>query len=295
MNHSVHLTDKLESVSRILPDARYFLDYIASESDVSVNLTYNGCDFFVPAEKSGTVGVIHPRVFAADFYSTAEVELTSIDYSRILIHVEEIFRKKGLTEIQFKALPMYISESQEKWFFEYLSYETKTSVIKLDEYAPSLRRRRNIQKGSKFSFNRRVMDTSIVSKGWGDMLQFLDSRNLKGLNIERILFLVSVFPEHFSIATVVDGNNEIAALALVNQIGNCLWIPNYFSKLNFSGAIDFLLDSLIKDSIKLGLSHVDLGISTDPNTNLELSGILQFKSEFSANQEVIRRFYKSLN
>ena len=285
-------TEDYKSASGTLQDARYFQEYVNSESDISFSLSLNGSQFLIPSEKMDDVGIIHPRIFAADFYTDAKGAIAASDYREILKRVEKHFISLNLKEMQFRALPEYISTAHEGWLADYKIHEIKTSVVHLGNYEVSARRRRNIRKGSQLHFNFAESDPVRIIAGWSEILNFLQSRQLFGLSPDRVNYLVNTFPDHFSIATVSDDNADIKALALVNRIGNCLRLPNYFAKPNNPGAIDFLIDSLINFASNLGMVSVDLGVSTDPNTNVEIDGIVQFKSEFGAQREIIRRYSK---
>jgi hypothetical protein len=295
VNRDELFNENFRSVSGLLPDARYFQEYANLESDISFSLAHGGSQFLIPSEKVGDVGIIYPRIFAADFYTNAEGSFTSNDYHKILIEVEKKFRSQGLKKIQFRALPNYVTDTHSSWLADYKIQEIKTSVVNLENYEVSARRRRNIRKGSRLRFTPAEKDPLKIAEGWSEMLNFLQSRSLIGLSIERVKYLVITFPEHFSIATVSDEYSDIKALALVNRIGNCMRLPNYFSKTENPGAIDYLINSLIEFARTNGMVTVDLGVSTDPNTNVEVDGIIQFKSEFGAHREIIRRYSKELN
>lgn len=284
----------LRSITGLLPDSRYFIDYAFLGTDISLTESYNGCDFLIPTERVGSTAVIHPRTFAGDLYSESNATLEKGDVLEIFDRLQVTFKSLGLTDLQFKGLPTYISGIHDAWLEEYSSEEIQTSVVHVDDYHVSNRRKRNIQKGSLLEFRYPVVDESEIERGWEELLKFLRSRQLNGLDVERVKYLTSTFPHNFSIAMVLDQNLEVRALAFTNQIGSCLRLPNYFSTQNSPGAIDFLIDSLIQTAKGRGLSTVDLGISTDPNTGSEVEGIVQFKSEFSATRKVIKRYSKTI-
>jgi len=101
--------EEMKSVSGLLPDSRYFSEYFPLDTNISLLISYNGCNFLVPAERAGSTAVVHPRVFAADLYSTTDVVLADGDYMEIFMKAETEFAKHGLTELKFKAIPNYIS------------------------------------------------------------------------------------------------------------------------------------------------------------------------------------------
>jgi hypothetical protein len=114
------------------------------------------------------------------------------------------------------------------------------------------------------------------------MENFLVSRQLPSLSFSRILELVTNFDQSFSLCRVTDNKSRLIGAALINKIGNCIRIPNYYGSRDDEGATDFLISNIIELAIASKIKFVDLGVSTHPQSGKEIEGIVNYKSEFSA-------------
>jgi hypothetical protein len=284
----------MKSITGLLPDARYFENYLNQAHDSSRVIDVDGLKIFVPAERYGDKVIIHPKIFAADFYSDNYSVFGRLEHKSIFKRVCDFFREEEVKRVEFKGIPQFISEFQVKSFEGMNKTQVLTSVVNLSNYSPSSRRKRNIKKGAALTFNPKVSNFTDVENGWNSLTAFVGSRGIEVIALQRLIFLLETFPDHFSIASASDEEGNIHALALTNKVGKCLRLPNYFSDRNYPGAIDFLIDSVIQNSIQENLESVDLGVSTDPNLEKEVEGIVGFKSEFGAKREMIYRYHFEL-
>jgi hypothetical protein len=284
----------MKSITGLLPEARYFESYLNQGNDSSRVIDMDGIKIFVPAERYDNKVVIHPKTFAADFYSDNFSTIGYVEFKSIFKRVCDLFREEGAKSIDFKGIPAFISDFQIKGLEGISKTQMRTSVVSLSNYSPSSRRKRNIKKGAGLTFNPRVSNLTEIENGWNSLTTFIGSRGLEVITIQRLNFLLETFPDRFAIATATDCEGNIHALALTHKVGECLRLPNYFSDRDYVGAIDFLIDAVIRNSIQENLEIVDLGVSTDPNLEKEIEGIVNFKAEFGAKRELIHKYHFEL-
>lgn len=248
----------------------------------------------LPAERRGQSAIVNPRIFAVDLYSSEGVQIEAIDFSAIIEKAEKHFADMNCQDVEIRWIPAYIHNSDTSLFKGYSRISRKTSIIWTNNYRLNSNRKRNLRKAINYSFNPMETNLDRITIAWNEIHAFLRSRQLFAIDLQRVIFILSSFPQFYSLASVSDANDKIIAVALVNYVGSCMRIPNYFSNQNYPGAIDFLLDSLVKHAQQHDISVVDLGVSTDPSTGNEVPGILRFKSEFSAIREEMYVVKKNL-
>jgi hypothetical protein len=163
-----------------------------------------------------------------------------------------------------------------------LSLRCNTSVVSLENYEFSSRRIRAIKKALSRGLVFETVMPENLKTTWEYLESFLISRNLPRLPASRVLGLLTDYPDYFQLVRVVNNAADIAAVALLSSVGNTVRLPNYCGDRIHDGALDLLLSQVMVLAKSQGFAFVDLGVSTDPKTDSEVPGIVQFKSEFGA-------------
>lgn len=289
--HNSNSTEKsFVSNSGLLPDIRYFAEYSGLTNNISTEFTVNSHKIFLPIEKQHNSAVIHPRSFASDLYIENSDFAVSDPFKNILSELVGYLKHINIPELIVKPIPDYIFPTYATLFESFKKEFILTSVIHSDYFQLSNRRFRQLKNAKKEGYKVTKCSGEDIDKTWNLISGFLNSRGLFALPINRIRFLLKTYPAIFSLFQVVDNSQTIIGACLVQDIGRCRRIPNYFALKEFPGAIDLLLNEVIESAFSQKISMVDLGISSDPKTEMEIQGIVQFKSEFSAERLKINRY-----
>lgn len=282
MNHEKDII--AQSVSNLLPDFSYFDEYIKFGNTKTINFEIDSAQIMLPIEKQNNIIYSHPRIFATDFYSSSK-NIHNIP----LIDLFERLRNSLTYPLVYKIMPSYIIGSSRYLREAEIYNRYTTSVIDLENYKMNKLRLRNLEHAkSRFVFEQ--VGLSDISLVWPLMQDFLATRKLSHLTTSRVYFLVEKYPHLFTVSRVLDEEGFTIAVALHNRIGPCERVPNYFGSREHKGATEMLLDGIVLNAMQANLETVDLGISMDPNTNMEVKGIVDFKASMSAQRAIFYNY-----
>jgi len=266
------------------PSLAYFSDYIESPNNFTTHFHFSSNDdVVIVGELQEKELVSNPRSFVNSIYSSNLSNSMESYFSYII----DFYKRKNITTIRFHSSPGYIQKSPKLVIDSKMEYRCTTSVIKVDNYQPSSRRVRSIKKAKANGYEIEITKPEDYFEVWSFLRNFLASKKLPILTFDRVLQLVTKFPMLFSLIRVNDSDGELIAAALANRIGDCIRLPNYCGSKMHYGATDFLISKVVEMAVNQKIQYVDLGTSTDPKTGLEIEGIVNYKSEFSAIRYVL--------
>ena len=281
---SKHLNDlegECHAMVRNYPRLTYFSDYMELETNASTLFKFSDDSrIVILGERMGTEFVSNPWSFVSSFYVSG-LRLPLVNYLPLVF---EYFSQEGVQKIRFRTPPNYVDNDLNLPRVSYRDTRGFTSVVKLPTSGISNRRKRLIRKASKNGY---IFGESS-EENWLETWEFLEtfhrSRGLPSLGFERVLNLVQSFPTNFQLVRVQAADQSLIGAALLNRIAGVIRVPNYYGDKNFEGSTDFLISRIIDLALSDGYDFVDLGFSSDPTTGLEVEGIVNFKSEFSASK-----------
>lgn len=288
---AIRTPEDLEKLEFICPPANsghppltYFSDYIELPENFTTRFhSSSNENIIIIGELRGKELLSNPRSFVNSIYSSDLNNSIESYFS----HIVSFYQEKNITSIRFHSSPEYIQKSPKLMSDSKMEYRCTTSVIKIDNYQPSNRRIRSIKKAKENGYKLEIAKPEDYFEVWSFLRDFLTSKKLPLLSFERVFKLVTKFPTLFTLVRVNDCDGELIAAALVNKIGDCIRLPNYCGSKMHYGATDFLISQVVEMAMEQKIQFVDLGTSTDPQTGLEIEGIVNFKSEFSAKRHIL--------
>lgn len=261
------------------PKLNYFNDYIHLDSiECTLFEFIDGSKIVVLGERIGNTLVFNPRAFVNSVYATSLKKPLDFYLTKIIQYIGA----QGIDTIRFRTPPSFVQEGQEMPIISYRETRGFTSVVEVQDFKLSNRRKRLIEKASKVGFSFEVSSPENWEETWEFLEEFLLTRRLPSIGKNRVLNLVANFSTHFQLVRVMSSDSKVIGAALINRIGNAIRIPNYFGDKSFDGSTDFLIFKVIGMASNENYKYVDLGFSTDPTTGHDVEGIVNFKSEFSA-------------
>ena len=273
------LSNICEPLVLFFPNLNYFLDYSEILNGGSRHFSFSdGAQIVLIGElREGRI-LCNPKAFINVLY-VANLNMDVKEYMKfILAHLHDI----GIRAIRIRQTPHFIAKPIRFSLNSDIIERCKTSVIDLSNFKPSSRRNKSRLKCEKQGFLFQEVDSHQSLETWSYLESFLISRNLPSLGFDRIDFLLRNYRDAFKLVRVIDPEGNLVAAALLNRIGDAIRIPNYCGSRDASGATDFLIFGVTDMAYENNIQFVDLGISVDPISGIEVAGIVNYKSEFSA-------------
>jgi len=279
------LKDVCDPIISGFPTLNYFAEYMDCPENKTIHFNFHGIDHIViVGELRNGELVVTPRSFVNSLY----ISKLSQPLGEFVPHILAYYKNQEISKIRIRIAPTYIQYSEKLVADSLLEHRCTTSIVEVKNYSLSSRRSRSLKKAYMMGYQFEVAGQVNVIETWRFMEKFLVSRQLPSLSLSRILELVTNFDQSFSLCRVTDNKSRLIGAALINKIGNCIRIPNYYGSRVDEGATDFLISNVIELAIGSKIEFVDLGVSSDPLSGIEIAGIVNYKSEFSAKRFVVQ-------
>jgi hypothetical protein len=279
------LKDMCNPIISRFPALNYFSEYMDCAENKTIHFNFDEIDHIViVGELRNGELVVTPRSFVNSLY----ISKLSQSLDEYVPHILAYYKNQEISKIRIRTAPTYIQYSEKLIADSLLEHRCTTSIVEVINYSLSSRRSRSLKKAYMMGYQFELAGQANVIETWRFMENFLVSRQLPTLSISRILELVTDFDQSFSLCRVTDHRSRLIGAALINKIGNCIRIPNYYGSRDDEGATDFLISNIIELAIMSKMEFVDLGVSSDPLSGMEIEGIVNYKSEFSAKRFVVR-------
>jgi hypothetical protein len=161
------------------------------------------------------------------------------------------------------------------------NYE-ESSIIDLNSYSCSSRRRKGVEIGEKLGYVFGEVIESERTEAIQALLDFGISKGIKMLPLNRFLYILERHGQFFKLFAVKSQDGRIVSCAITQAIDLCLRVPNYFGMRETKGSTDYLVHGLLTMAKEENFEILDLGSSTDPNSRKINQGIVQYKKEWGA-------------
>lgn len=261
------------------PKLSYFNPYVDNDLNFTTHFNFsNGDNVVIVGEKNGTQLICNPRSFVNSIYTSK----LSQPLETLLPLIVGYYKSELVSSIRLRNPPSYIHPTPKFFTESTMELRCTTSVVEAAAYNPSHRRMRAIRRAISNGYSFNVVEPRDYESTWTFLENFLVSRKLPALTYERVLQLLSKFNSSFSLIRVTDSESKLIAAAFANTVGDTIRLPNYYGLRDHEGSTDFLIFEIIKWATVKDIRYVDLGVSIDPSTGMEVDGIVNFKSEHSA-------------
>jgi hypothetical protein len=213
----------------------------------------------------------------------------------------QFYREKGYESLRYKSIP-HIYQRQLLQDDIYALYRLGANKYRCDISATiNLQSRGKLSKGRKYEINKGRKngvtihsDEKYIAQIWSLLeMSLLEKHQATPVHsLKEILMLNAKFSNEITFLSAQIDNQVIAGLVLFSM-GNVLH-TQYISagkEAYVSGALDFLIESVIGRAVEEGYQYFDYGISNEDQGRILNEGLYRFKRSFGAGS-VVHDYYR---
>lgn len=246
--------------------------------------------------------VSHPGITYGGLIYKTRIKLDDID--EIFKLIIEYCRKLGFKKFIYKPIPYHIQRYPEQLDIFYL-YKYGASIYSKEIWNTiNLNYQRKLSKGRKWGFNKGIKNklTIKASSSVKDLKQFHNilSENLVKRHktkpvhsINEFIELSTKFKNHINLKLVMDEFNRILGGCWIFNLNNNCVHSQYIAcnKLGMElNALDYLLESIIKECTTNNINNFSFGSSTEKNSEILNQGLFDFKNGFGIGNSLINTY-----
>jgi hypothetical protein len=282
---------------------RDFMEY-HSDRFVDASLMFYEDEVLVallPASRNDSVLVSHGGLTYGGLILSQKVKAETVLES---VEAMKIFAEsQGFNKILYKATPYIFSihGAQEDL---YSLFRVGAEIVRRDlSSIICLDRRLKLSKGRKWLIARAKKNSLVVtdSKDWSDFIGLLNGVLEKHGAVpvhtpQELELLSSLFPESI-VLRVIKAEGRLLAATLLFKFGTVVH-TQYLATSDEGkevGALDYLIESCIQESLDSGFKYFSFGVSTEDGGKYINSGLLAQKESFGARGMAIDFYEIKLN
>ncbi|EJM01457.1 hypothetical protein PMI18_02576 [Pseudomonas sp. GM102] len=255
----------------------------------------------LPASRNEDVLVSHGGLTYGGLILSQKVKAETV-----LESVEAIIlfaRVHGFNKILYKATP-YIFSTHGAQEDLYSLFRVGAEIVRRDlSSIICLDRRLKLSKGRKWLIARAKKNNLVVtdSKNWGEFIDLLSGVLEKHGAVpvhtpQELELLSSLFPENIALR-IVKSEGKLLAATLLFKFGTVVHTQYLATSSEGKevGALDYLIETCIQESLDDGFKHFSFGVSTENGGKHINSGLLAQKESFGARGMIIDFYEIKLN